>query len=127
MTALRSGMIVILLMAVAMMGFGCSSNEPPSQLSGVKKEGQAATMEQKDASAGSAAQQQTAQMPKAVEISGTVEQSGDGIVIATDLGKYNVIGQDLTDLVGKTVKVTGAVEESAGQYTIKVLSVEETH
>ncbi len=136
----RSIIGMILLSALVLMGVACSGNEPPSKLAGVKQEGQSATMEQKDTTAGTAVQQsqpgnepvQTAQqatpgeMPKAVELTGTVEQGSDGVVLVTDLGKYSVIGQDLSEMVGKTVKVTGAVEESAGQYTIKVLSFSES-
>ena len=132
----RSVFVSILLTAMVAMAVACSGNEPPNQLAGVKKEGQTAAMDQKDPSAGAAAQQDQsrsepvrtvqqsapAEIPKAVELTGMVEQSGDGIVIVTDLGKYNVVRQDLSEMVGKTVKVMGAVEESAGQYTIKVLS-----
>jgi len=139
MIRLRSIFEIMLLAAVVAMGVACSGNEAPSQLAGAKSQSQPATMEQKGQPASEAVQQsqpsaepvQTArqsapaEMSKAVELTGMVEQSGDGVVIVTDLGKYNVIGQDLSDMVGKTVKVTGAVEESAGQYTIKVFSVQE--
>ncbi len=129
MIRLRSIFVIMLLAAVVTMGVACSGNEAPSQLAGAKSESQPATMEQKGQPntepAQMAQQSAPAQMPKAVELTGMVEQSGDGVVIVTDLGKYNVIGQDLSAMVGKTVKVTGAVEESAGQYTIKVLSVQE--
>jgi hypothetical protein len=139
MIRLRTIFVIMLLSSVVAMGVACSGNEAPNQLAGVKSESQPAAMEQKDQPDSAAVQQsqpsnepvQTAQqsvpaeIPKAVELTGMVEQSGDGVVIVTDLGKYNVIGQDLSAMVGKTVKVTGAVEESAGQYTIKVLSVTE--
>jgi hypothetical protein len=139
MIRLRSIFVIMLLAAVVAMGVACSGNEAPSQLAGAKSESQPAAMEQKSQPASAAVQQsqpsneavQTAQqsasaeIPKSIELTGMVEQSGDGVVIVTDLGKYNVIGQDLSAMVGKTVKVTGAVEESAGQYTIKVLSVQE--
>jgi hypothetical protein len=139
MIRLRSIFVIMLLAAVVAMGVACSGNEPPSQLAGAKSESQPAAMEQKSQPASAAVQQSQpnnepvqaaqqsapAEMPKDVELTGMVERSGDGVVIVTDLGKYNVIGQDLSAMVGKTVKVTGAVEESAGQYTIKVLSVEE--
>ncbi len=134
----RSIISMILLSAMVLMGVACSGNEPPSQLAGVKQEGQSATMEQKEPSESAAAQQsqpgdepvQTAQQAatgeKAIELTGTVEQGSEGVVLVTDLGKYNVIGQDLSEMVGKTIKVTGAVEESAGQYTINVLSFSES-
>jgi hypothetical protein len=41
------------------------------------------------------------------------------------LGDYILAGQDLSAMVGKTVNVTGAVEETGGQYTINVTSFSE--
>jgi predicted nucleic acid-binding Zn-ribbon protein len=135
---LRSVFIFILLSAMVAMGGACSSKESPSQMAGAQEEGKAATMEQSNQPAATAEQQsqsssemsqsaeQSAQLPKSVELTGMVEKGDDGVVIVTDLGKYNVVGQDLSDMVGKTVKVTGALEESAGQYTINVQSVEES-
>jgi hypothetical protein len=134
----RSVFIVIVLAVVVAMGVACSSKEAPSQTAGANEEGQPAAMEQGDQAAmeeqqsqagGEMAQQaeEAAQMPKSVELTGMVEQGDNGVVIVTDLGKYNVIGQDLSSMVGKTVKVTGALEESAGEYTINVESVEESH
>jgi hypothetical protein len=135
---LRSVLIFILLSAMVAMGAACSK-ESPSQTAGAKEEGKTATMEhQSDQPAATAEQQsqsssdmsksaeQSTQMPKSVELTGMVEQGDNGVVIVTDLGKYNVKGQDLSSMVGKTVKVTGALEESAGQYTINVQSVEES-
>jgi predicted nucleic acid-binding Zn-ribbon protein len=139
MVKLRSVFIFILLLAVAAMGVACSGNESPSQMAGAKDEGQPAAMEQGDKAASAMEQEsqsasemaqsaeQSAEMPKSVEITGMVEQGDNGVVIVTDLGKYSVAGQDLSSMVGKTVKVTGALEESAGQYTINVESVEESH
>jgi predicted nucleic acid-binding Zn-ribbon protein len=136
---LRSVFIFILLSAMVAMGVACSGNESPSQMAGAKDEGQPAVMEKGDQAASAADQQsqsasemaqpaeQAAPMPKSVELTGMVEQGDNGVVIVTDLGKYNVTGQDLSEMVGKTVKVTGALEESAGQYTINVESVEESH
>lgn len=134
----RTVFIVIVLSMVVAMGVACSSKESPSQTAGANEEGQPAAMEQGDqaatqeqqSQAGSEMAQQgeeAAQMPKSVELTGMVEQGDNGVVIVTDLGKYNVIGQDLSSMVGKTVKVTGALEESAGEYTINVESVEESH
>lgn len=138
MVKLRSVLIFILLSAVVAMGAACSSNESPSQTTGAQDESQPAAMEQGDQAASAVEQEshsgsemaqpaeQTAEMPKSVELTGMVEQGDNGVVIVTDLGKYSVVGQDLSSMVGKTVKVTGALEESAGQYTINVQSVEES-
>jgi predicted nucleic acid-binding Zn-ribbon protein len=136
---LRSVFIFILLTAMVAMGAACSSKESPSQTAGAKDEGQPAAMEKSEQATGAVEQEshpssemaqpaeQTAEMPKSVELTGMVEQGDNGVVIVTDLGKYSVTGQDLSSMVGKTVKVTGALEESAGQYTINVQSVEESH
>ena len=138
MIKLRSVFIFILLSAIVAMGTACSSKESSSQMAGAKEEGKTATMQESNQPAAAAEQQgqsttemsqseeHTAQMPKSVELTGMVEQGDNGVVIVTDLGKYNVAGQDLSSMVGKTVKVTGALEESAGQYTINVQSVEES-
>jgi hypothetical protein len=138
MVNLRSVFILILLSALVALGTACSSKESPSQMAGAKEEGTAATMQESDQPAAAAEQQsqasgemaqpaeQAAEMPKSVELTGMVEQGDNGVVIVTDLGKYTVVGQDLSSMVGKTVKVTGALEESAGQYTINVESVEES-
>jgi hypothetical protein len=137
MIKLRSVFIFILLSAIVAMGTACSSKDS-SQMAGAKDEGKTATMEESKQPAAAAQEQSqstsdmsqseehTAQMPKSVELTGMVEQGDNGVVIVTDLGKYNVAGQDLSSMVGKTVKVTGALEESAGQYTINVQSVEES-
>lgn len=57
------------------------------------------------------------------EVSGVLEQSEAGIMLVSDSGKYLVIGQDLTEMVGKTVTIKGAVEEGDGQTKIKVETV----
>ena len=57
------------------------------------------------------------------EISGVLEQSEAGIKLVSDSGEYLVTGQDLAEMVGKTVTIKGAVEESAGQMKIRVDAV----
>lgn len=59
-------------------------------------------------------------------ITGTVEQTDNGIVIAADNGDtYIVMGQDLTEMVGKTVKATGTLAEGDSGKTLTITSVEE--
>jgi Protein of unknown function (DUF5818) len=59
-------------------------------------------------------------------ISGTIEQGDQGIVLSADDGQtYMVQGQDLSAMVGKTVKATGTLEEGAAGKTIMVTKVEE--
>ena len=58
-------------------------------------------------------------------ITGTVEKTDHGIVIAADDGNtYIVMGQDLSGLVGKTVKATGTLAEGQSGKTVTVISVE---
>lgn len=139
MVTFRSTFIVLLVTAVMMLGVACSSKQGPAQQAAEEQKGQstetmdqaaesakqpAETMEQQPAE--QAAQQAAPEaQPMTMELTGTVEQTDDGIVLATDMGNYKVMGQDLSDMVGKTVKVTGAVEESQGELTISVLSVAE--
>lgn len=59
-------------------------------------------------------------------ITGTVEQTADGIVIKADTGdSYKVSGSDLTAMVGKTVKATGTLAETDTGKTLTITNVEE--
>lgn len=58
-------------------------------------------------------------------ITGTVEKTDQGIVISADNGdKYIVMGKDLTEMVGKTVKATGTLAEGKTGKVLTVISVE---
>jgi hypothetical protein len=58
-------------------------------------------------------------------ITGTVEQTDAGIVISADDGAtYIVMGKDLTEMVGKTVKATGTLAEGKSGKILTVISVE---
>lgn len=58
-------------------------------------------------------------------VTGKVEKTDQGIVIAADDGAtYIVMGKDLSEMVGKTVKATGTLEEGASGKTLTVISVE---
>ena len=137
----RSVVMFLLVSALVMMGAACSGKQSASESASSKQAKEPAAMEQKSqeqATAQQPAAQPSAEatqsdqklpgsdMPKTVELTGMVEKSDDGIVIITDKGKYNVTGQDLSALVGKTVNVTGALQETAGKYTINVQSVSES-
>ena len=138
MVTFRSVLICIVLAAFVSLAVGCSSNEPPNKISGVSKEGQPAAAkpeEQPVATTESklpgvapqevAKEEAPAPTPKTLALTGTIEQAGDNTILSTDLGDYIIAGQDLSEMVGKTVNVTGAVEEANGQYTINVLSFSE--
>jgi hypothetical protein len=63
--------------------------------------------------------------PEVAEIMGTVLDADGEIVVFTDQGNYAVTGEDLSDMVGKTVRVLGSLQEDGGRRTIKVISVYE--
>ncbi len=59
-------------------------------------------------------------------VTGIIEQGDQGIVITADDGEtYMVQGQDLSGMVGKSVKATGTLGEDMSGKTITVTSVEE--
>jgi hypothetical protein len=58
-------------------------------------------------------------------VTGTVEQTDNGIVISADDGdQYIVMGKDLSGMVGQTVKATGTLAEGKSGKIITVISVE---
>jgi hypothetical protein len=59
-------------------------------------------------------------------LTGMVENGDQGIVLSADDGEtYMVQGQDLSDMVGKSVKATGTLAEGSSGKTITVTKVEE--
>lgn len=58
------------------------------------------------------------------EITGTVEKTDNGIIIKAADGDYIVMGKDLSDQVGKTVKATGTLAEGKSGKILTVVSVE---
>ena len=56
-----------------------------------------------------------------------LEQNTAGIMLVSERGKYLVIGQGLTEMVGKPVTIKGAVEESGSQMKITVEAVTAAH
>ena len=69
----------------------------------------------------------TKQTTPTKEITGTVEQTDNGVVITSEGegGQYLVAGQDLSAMLGKKVKASGTVTEAEGRKTITVTSVTE--
>ena len=58
-------------------------------------------------------------------ITGKVEKTNQGIIIAADNGDtYLVRGKDLSQMVGKTVKATGTPAEGKSGKTFTVISIE---
>jgi hypothetical protein len=68
--------------------------------------------------------QETSPESDTIVINGKVEEGPEGIIISSDDGAYAVSGQDLSDKIGMTVKITGALRESEGSRTIEVTDVE---
>jgi hypothetical protein len=60
-------------------------------------------------------------------VQGKVEQGEKGIsVIKTDDGQtFNILGQNMASMIGKTVKVTGTVSKGKATRSIVVTSFEE--
>ena len=60
-------------------------------------------------------------------VTGVVHKSdtGEMMIKADDGMDYMVEGEDLSSMVGKTVKVTGTLEEKADVTSIKVMKMEE--
>ena len=59
-----------------------------------------------------------------VTIIGILEKSKRGVVVSTNEESYLILGQDLSGLVGRRVKVVGEVIESRRGKSLKVSVVE---
>ncbi len=62
-----------------------------------------------------------------VTIIGTLQKSKRGIVLTTDKETYLIIGQDLSTLVGRKVKVSGKLIENYRGKSLLVKIVEIVH
>jgi hypothetical protein len=58
-------------------------------------------------------------------VTGTIQQGDNGLVLQADDGEYILAGQDLSDMVGKKIKVTGTIADSDAGKTLTVMSFEE--
>lgn len=58
-------------------------------------------------------------------VTGTIQQGDSGLILQADDGEYILAGQDLSDLVGKKIKVTGTIADSDAGKTLTVMSFEE--
>ncbi len=137
MVSFRSLVMMMTVAAFVFVGMACSSKEPSKALTSKADEGQQATEQKQeqpvaatdekspDMQSEQAESAPAAAMPKTLALTGTIAQEGDDIMLVTDLGDYVVTGQDLSSMVGKSVNVTGAVEETDGKYTINVTSFSE--
>lgn len=61
---------------------------------------------------------------EAAEVTGTIAESAQGIVLEADNGDtYKVMGKDLSAMVGKMVTAKGTLAEQDGAKTITIISV----
>ena len=58
-------------------------------------------------------------------VTGTIAQGDAGLVLQAEDGNYILAGQDLTDMVGKKIKVTGTIADGDAGKTLTVMSFEE--
>ena len=58
-------------------------------------------------------------------VTGTIAQGDAGLVLQAEDGNYILAGQDLSDMVGKKIKVTGTIAEGDAGKTLTVMSFEE--
>jgi hypothetical protein len=121
-----------LLKILAILGFACLFVLACSEKSPTKMGQAEQTDSEKGATTTGQIQQQETKIPSSVaasvpagssEIDGTVQQTEKGLAIVTDTDRYMVSGKDLTDMIGKTVKVTGVIAENGEGQVIEVMSV----
>ncbi|MGA9236887.1 MAG: hypothetical protein WBV95_05235 [Desulfobacterales bacterium] len=109
-------MILAFIMVAALLGLSACSDQGTTDGQGQKPSAAKGT-------GMPSADDTPAEKTETSEISGVLEQNAAGIMLVSESGKYLVIGQDLTGMIGKTVTIKGAVEESGGQMKITVEEV----
>ena len=118
-------------MALVVFAFVSCSSNPEGDMAQTKQqdEGNSSAMAQSQQEPSStpgdsAMSQEASPESDIIAVTGIVEDGPEGTIISTDNGVYAVSGQDLSDKIGMTVKITGALEESEGTRTIEVTDVE---
>lgn len=119
--------LMVLLFAFTLM-VACSQQSGTEEQAAAQKEEQVRPAPQQQTSTPAAEQSIQGRLPEQVataaeEIQGTVVKTEEGIVIFSDQGSFEVVGQDLEGLVGKNVRVTGTIEETDGKSVVNVSSV----
>lgn len=104
-------------MIFAALGFACfliiaCSEKPPTPV------GQVEQTETK-----ASAQVAVPSTAEVAEIDGRLVQTEKGLALATGTDAYVVAGKDLSDMLGKLVKVTGTIAEAEGGQVIDVMTV----
>ena len=104
-------------MILAALGFACF-------LIIACSEKQSTTMGQADQNETKASRQAAvSSAAKVAEIDGRLVQTEKGLAVATGTDAYVVAGKDLSDMLGKRVKVTGTIAEVDGGQIIQVMEV----
>jgi len=107
-------------MIFAALGFAC-------YLIIACSEKQPATMGQVEQSETKASPQLAASdAAEVAEIDGRLVQTEKGLTLATGTDAYVVAGKDLSEMIGKLVKVTGTIAEVDGGQVIEVMTVTPT-
>jgi hypothetical protein len=109
-------MILVFIMVAALLGLSACSDQGTTGGQGQKPSAAKGT-------GMPSADDTPAEKTETSEVSGVLEQNAAGIMLVSENGKFLVIGQDLTEMVGKTVTIRGVVEESGGQMNIAVEAV----
>lgn len=106
-------MMMVVLFAVAFLA-ACSQESPKTGQAEKRPEQSAPAVAQKDEIGKPAVESE--------EIIGTVMTTDKGLALNTDTGLISITGADLSAMVGKKVKVTGAISESQEGKVIQVMT-----
>ena len=106
-----------MFLILAALGFACflviaCSEKPPATMGQVE---QSETKASPQVAASAAAE--------VAEIDGRLVQTEKGLALATGTDAYVVAGKDLSEMIGKLVKVTGTIAEVDGGQVIEVMTV----
>lgn len=85
----------------------------------VEQEQDEAAMVEKE----STSKEQTEETMETTEFDGKIARTESGLSLKTGAGEFIIEGQDLSEMVGKKVKVIGALEESESGKKIYITSV----
>ena len=105
--------ILTIIGLASMVVFACSDKSQTTGQTEQSTEQQAAEVAQQATPEAQPAPTETA------EIDGMVTQTEKGLALVS----YIISGEDLSDMIGKKVKVTGAIAETDGTQIIRVTSV----
>ena len=118
--------ILTILGFACLFVIGCSEKPPTTlgeaeQTDSEKKTAPIAQVEETEAQA--PLQVATSAPIESAEIDGMLMETEKGLAIVTGTDAYVVTGKDLSEMVGKIVKVTGAIAEVDGSQVIEVMEV----